>query len=114
MDVRITETGVLESITLIDPKSGCCWFADAIGGCDDLQYNDETEEYEMSQDAFDWWSDYAAKKEAADYAYYEALQNANNEERERIIDAVDYAQSQVNDIIDGPAAIMTALEEFNA
>ncbi len=112
MEIRIEETKSLETISLIDPKTNCCWIQDAIGNCDDLNWNEETEEYEMSQECFDWWKEYAEGKEDADNKYYELMQELDNDQQEKLRDMVDYATSQINGMEYEDSAIISALEEY--
>ncbi|MEN6565877.1 MAG: hypothetical protein ABFC57_06215 [Veillonellales bacterium] len=61
MDITIKETGEVKDLTIIDCKTGCEWTADLITASD--FWNDETEQYEMSHDDFDWWTEYISDTE---------------------------------------------------
>lgn len=70
MEIVIKETGAVETLLLIDSKTGCDWFNDLVGNHDG--YNDdpeygfaveldedglETGRFVTSQENFDWWKD---------------------------------------------------------
>lgn len=70
MEIRIKETGEIEDVYLIDPKTGICWVSDFMGSPDELEYNDESGIYEMSQADFDWWENVIkAYQHASDRAH---------------------------------------------
>ena len=58
MKIRIIETKELRELEAVNPETGCDNIGDIIGNVSDIRYNDETEEYEMNEAAFDWWSEY--------------------------------------------------------
>ncbi len=111
MEIRVTETGKIEIISLTDPKTNCCWIQDAIGNCDDLNWNEETEEYEMTQDCYEWWSSYATEYEEADYKYHTYRQSLSNLDQVKLDDLRSYCISQVNDMEMEPSAIYLAIQE---
>ena len=89
MEIRIVESGELLQITLVDPKTGCDWFRDCgVMDCDDIRYNVETEEYEATQEAFEWWSDYALQKQSADFAVKEVADSLGNDDRDTFLQEV--------------------------
>lgn len=68
MEIVIKETGAVETLLLIDSKTGCDWFNDLVGNHDG--YNDDPEygfaeekdedgldtgRFVTSQENFDWW-----------------------------------------------------------
>lgn len=70
MEIVIKETGAVETLLLIDSKTGCDWFNDLVGNHDgfgddpDGKFVKETDEdgldtgrYITSKDNFYWWED---------------------------------------------------------
>jgi hypothetical protein len=71
MLVRITDTGATESLSIIDPRSGCDYVIDYIGNAgafEDGQFSrsNEDDEMECDQDTFDWWQNQIARQQAVD------------------------------------------------
>ncbi len=71
MIVKIIETGAVKTLSITD-VNGIDWTNDLIGNATTLSYN-EDDQVIMSQDDFDWWTEYisnyeADQKEAADLA----------------------------------------------
>ena len=59
--VKIKETGKIQELELIDHKTGCSYVVDYIfnTGTEDFDnFDPDTETYECTQYAFDWWSEY--------------------------------------------------------
>jgi hypothetical protein len=56
MKIYNTTTGKVESLTIIDRKSGIEWTDDLIGNEGALNYNTDREMAEMSQEDYEWWS----------------------------------------------------------
>jgi hypothetical protein len=85
MLVRITETGATESLSIIDPRSGCDWVIDYIGNAgafEDGQFRRSKvdDEMECDQDTFDWWQNQIERQQAADYRIH-ALCDEHGSER---------------------------------
>lgn len=59
MEIRIKETNEVMELAIYD-KNGIEWTADLMGGFDELKYNTETEEYEMTKENYEWWQEYIA------------------------------------------------------
>lgn len=57
MKIRIIETNKVEELEIVD-NNGISWTEDLLGNHDATTYNTETEEYEMTQDDFEWWVEY--------------------------------------------------------
>lgn len=63
MDVKIKETGKIESLRIIDPGNGVNWVTDLIGNTgafNDGQFtwSEEDNAYIADQDTYDWWAGY--------------------------------------------------------
>jgi hypothetical protein len=74
MEIVIKETGAVETLLLIDSKTGCDWFNDLVGNHDGFgddpegKFVKETDEdgldtgrFVTSQENFDWWEDIVTK-----------------------------------------------------
>jgi len=89
VSIKITETGKIETLSLIDPKSGCDWISDMLGNHDALVFNDDgtgDASYIMTQSDYDWWSDLVERYQAADDRYHELLDDADD--RDALLDAM--------------------------
>lgn len=113
MKVRIKETGSLETLSIIDPASGCDYVADYIGNTgalSDGQFarSGDDDVFECDQDTYDWWSAVLDRQAAVD----ERVESLKQEHGwERVYKALDGVDSV--DFGDQPAAVMAALyEEF--
>lgn len=89
MDLRIKETGEFKTLVIRD-KNGIDFAHDLMHDDDQIKYNYETEEYETSQSAFDFWE--------AVIGYEEYLQSViaqikefycDNDDRYNIFDKMD-------------------------
>jgi len=115
MDVRINETGKIESLVITDRSSGVNWAADLVGNAgafDDGQfvYDDDAEIRTCDQATFDWWRDYIAATERADDRVEDlAAEFGRNKIRDVVASACDGAEFS-----DIPSATIAALDEFAA
>ncbi|NUZ10172.1 hypothetical protein HUZ36_05205 [Pseudoalteromonas sp. McH1-7] len=74
MEIIIKETSAIETLSIIDPATGCCYIQDFIGNEDGLgseshqfHYDDESGKYVCSQETFDWWSKVVNDNQALNY-----------------------------------------------
>ena len=111
--IRIKGTNEIKGLEIIDPESGMDWTLDCIGNCGDLEYNEDTEEYEMNQDCFDWWNEYLEAKQNSDNAIFEYRNNLDNDKIENFDADIEYAINQVNEMSDEPSAVMNVINEYN-
>ena len=92
MTIKIKETSEMEELSLIDPKSGTDWTGDLLGNHDaEMEYDDDTGTYTMTQENYDWWSDLINRYQAADDTCHELLSELDDEASEEL-------QLRVNDI----------------
>jgi len=56
MKFRIRDTGELRELEVI--TDGQEWTNDLMGNVGALEYNAETEEFELTQDDYEWWAEY--------------------------------------------------------
>lgn len=62
MEIRIKKTNELKDLSIVD-SNGIEWTGDLLGNNNAISYNNETEEYEMSEDDFEWWNEYITNYE---------------------------------------------------
>lgn len=108
MKIRIIETGEIKELTIIG-ANGCEWTQDLLGNNNAVTYNNESEQYEMSQDDFEWWEEYinnyiADEKEIKELA--EELGIDESEIYERINDFIS------NDLEDEHNINQNVIAEF--
>ena len=106
MEIKIIETGKIEQLGIVDPKSGCNWIKDLMGNhgaLPDLEEDAdgyETGYYLMSQDDFNWWRDLTDAYQAADDRYHNLLHNTLD--NEAAADLVQDAGEFYGDLEDYP------------
>ena len=114
---RIKETGKIETLTLIDANTGCCWLNDAMAGdtsitpfeCDE-SYEGPESDVDCNQETFDWWAEVIPIYEAADNRWHELKQKANGEFYDHMESAfLDIDGSEFNDY---PYTLNTFCEEW--
>jgi hypothetical protein len=108
---RIKETNELKRLSLVDPKTGCCWLADAMSSDNNVVYDLDADGYECSQDTFDWWEAFVADYQAADDSWYDLLDNADNDKREQMLGAYEDLDA---DLADYPEALIELCVQFTA
>ncbi|SMB89282.1 hypothetical protein SAMN05660772_02863 [Pasteurella testudinis DSM 23072] len=72
MEIIIRQTNKKESLTIIDPKTGCNYISDFIGNTGALNdgqftYDDDKNAWICDQDTFDWWEYVVAENQALNY-----------------------------------------------
>jgi hypothetical protein len=81
MEIKIKETGELETLEIIDPKYGVNWINDLMGNHGELpEYDDEEGIYLIDQESYDWWKDLTSRYQAADDRYYELKKEVDDTE----------------------------------
>ena len=93
MNIRIEETGTMETLSLTDPDSGISWINDLMGNYGALPDRDpESNVYVMSQEDFDWWADLTAEYQDADDRWFELRQSLTGDDRDqadRLMQSID-------------------------
>jgi hypothetical protein len=116
MNVKIKETGKVESLSIIDPKNGVNWINDFIGNYGALSdgqfsWNNEEDVFEADQATYDWWYNVIKAYINADEVYREYLESLEDEyDKDYVIRAVSDACNC--DLEDQPAAIIATIEDF--
>lgn len=93
MEIKIKETGKIEELNLVDPRSGVDWIGDLMGNHDATPETeidddgDETGYYLMSQEDFNWWEDLTERYQKADDRFYRLIKEVNDLQREELLQA---------------------------
>jgi hypothetical protein len=69
MKVKIKETGKIETLSVIDPQTGCCYVSDLIGNADgfsQFERDEASDTWLCDQETFDWWLNYIRATEKSD------------------------------------------------
>ena len=112
MNVQIIETGNRETLSIVDPKSGCDWIHDLMGNHGELpDYNDEIDAYEMSQEDYDWWADLTARYEKANHRMYSLRQDADDSDE---FSAAWEGYNTANDLEDLPGMMNQFCDQWEA
>ena len=106
MKLRIKETQEVKVLEIRD-KNGIEWTMDLLGNYDTLQFNDKTGEYEMSQEDYDWWSEYIKNHKADEQRVTELAEELGIREFE-IWDRINRAR--IDDLSDEHTVITNILE----
>lgn len=114
MEIIIKETGVTETLEIIDPTTGVNYIADFIGNTgalidDQFEYNDETDEWSCDQDTFDWWNRVIDENQKLNYRMQDLISEYG---QDAIYDAIAGAGDV--DLEDYAGSINQALDEFLA
>jgi len=114
MDVKIKETGKIESLGIIDRSSGVNWVTDLIGNTGALSdgqfaWSEEDNAYITDQDTYDWWAEYISDTEQTESDVTETAEKLGIDESviwERIHNDVG------NDYDDHRSSALRAIEEI--
>ena len=90
MKLYIKETGKIETLSIIDPKTGCDYIFDFVGntGAFDREFektDNENVDFAISQADYDWWAKVVADNQALDYRIAELVAEHGYD---RVMDAV--------------------------
>ena len=112
MNVQIIETGERETLSIIDPKSGCDWIQDMMGNCDELpEYDDDADAYMMRQSEYDWWSNLTYEYEKADHRMFDLRASLTPEQVEEF-DALWVDMNNSSDLEDVPAMMINLCDQW--
>ena len=114
MKLYIKETGKIETLSIIDPKTGCDYIFDFVGntGAFDREFektDNENADFAISQADYDWWAKVVADNQALDYRIADLVAKHGYD---RVMDAVMDASSDLED--DAAAANAALDEEFGS
>lgn len=110
MKFRIIETQELKDLTIINRDTKIEWTNDLIGNAEGLQFNNDTEEYELTEEASDWWDGYIQQYTKDDEEIAEFCEDNN-------IDEADFWERYSNeyntcDLNDDHSIKQMVLQEF--
>lgn len=108
MKIRIKESQELKNL-IITGTNGIEWTNDLLGNNDALHYNKDTEEYEISQDEFNWWEEYI-NNHNADREEITAIAAELNIDESEIYDKVN--QYITNDLGDEHGIKQNVIADF--
>ena len=105
MEIKIKETGEVEELNIIDPKSGLNWIGGMLDNADaiDWQKIEGEEVATMSQEDYEWWVDYVSSYQEAD----NKLNEYKRDDQQKILEAVGSPEFN-----DWPAAVMFAIDKI--
>ena len=90
MEIKIKETGAEVELSIIDPKSGVDWIGDLLGDHNAKPEEDEeTGEFCMSQEDYDWWSDLINRYQIADDRWFELYKTLPDDDSGFLVEAVE-------------------------
>lgn len=111
MKIIIKETSAIETLSIIDPKSGVDYIYDFVGNTGALidgqfDWDEDRDAYICDQATFDWWDTVVTANQALDYRIYDLVQDHGSE----AVCEVIHAASSV-DLEDHAAKVNQALDE---
>ena len=110
-----TDTAEIVTLSIIDPKSGCCWAADCIGNTSHGFNTVAPEGVSVDADYFgdsaqiEWWVEYLSKQESADNRLNAARQVCDNDQLAELDELIS---DVCGDIVDHPGQINAAIVEI--
>jgi len=102
MEIRVKETNKLEEINIFD-ANGSNWTGDLVGYDINITYNIDTEEYECTQETYDWWVDHIERRQAADDRWEQLLDTADSDKYDKMVE--DVANAFNCDMTDYPEVL---------
>lgn len=80
MQVKIKETGNVEELEIIDPKTGLDWAADMTGNDENFEYDEDEGVRVCDQETFDWWHDLIQRYQKADNRLHEIRESQDDDQ----------------------------------
>ena len=109
MELFIKETGAIETLAIIDPRTGCDYIFDFMGNTGaftrEFEKTDENADFAISQADYDWWAKVVADNQALENRIAELVAEHGYD---RVMDVVT---SNSSDLEDYAAAANAALDE---
>ena len=109
MKLFFKETGVIETLAIIDPRTGCDYIFDFMGNTGaftrEFEKTDENADFAISQADYDWWAKVVADNQALENRIAELVAEHGYD---RVMDVVT---SNSSDLEDYAAAANAALDE---
>ena len=110
MQIIIDDTSEIETLSIIDPKTGVDYIADFIGNTGALSdgqfcWDQDRNVYICDQDTFNWWSTVVTANQALDYRINDLEQEHGSDAVYQVIQAVGSV-----DFVDHAANVDQALD----
>jgi hypothetical protein len=77
MMIKILESGKIEELEAVS-SSGVEFTRDLLGNNDALHFNDDTDEFEMKEEDFDWWKEYIDNYNSDEIKKEEIIEELND------------------------------------
>lgn len=111
MKIIIKETSALETLSIIDPKSGVNYISDFIGNTGALidgqfEWDEDRDAYLCSQETFDWWDAVVTSNQSLNNRIQKLVQEHDPQTVYEVINA-----SRSVDLEDHAANVNHALDE---
>jgi len=111
MKIIIKETSVVETLSIIDPKSGVDYISDFIGNTGALidgqfEWDEDRDAYVCDQETFDWWDTVVTANQSLDDRIHELVKEHGSEAVYEVIHAAGSV-----DLEDHAANVNQALDE---
>ena len=107
MKLKIRETQEVKELEIRD-KNGIEWTKDLLGNYDALQFDCETEQYEMNKEDYEWWKEYIKNHEADEQEVMELAEELGIEE----CDIWERINQNLNFLGDEHTVVQNVLEEI--
>ncbi len=115
MKIKNTTTGKIESLSIIDPRTGLDWIQDFLGNNGaDMTYNEETEVNEMDGENLEWWKNIIEKYQANDDRIVEIESGLEWDDLEVFRNGLYDASSGNNDLEIHVEAVKEYLDEYES
>ena len=113
MNIQIRETKETKTLRLRDPRTGVDWIEDFIGnagGWEFFEYDEDSGNYLVDQDDFDWWNDIIDEYQKADNEEYAFIQSLTEES---YCEYLAHKESYMHcDFEDQPYMVTVAIRDF--
>ena len=111
MKIIIKETSAVETLSIIDPKSGVDYISDFIGNTGALndgqfEWDEDRDAYVCDQETFDWWDTVVTANQSLDDRIHELVEEHGSEAVYEVIRAAGSV-----DLEDHAANVNQALDE---
>ena len=109
MEIKIAETGKIETLELIDPNTKTNWIEDLMGNHNSLPAHNG-DYYVMAQADFDWWADLVERYQAADDRYNDLVGTLADDDKKALIEE---AHNINCDLENFPEALEAVCDRFD-
>lgn len=111
MKIKIIETGKIEELNIIDPKSGVNWINDLMGNHGALpEYDEDSDYYLMSLNDFEWWDNLIDAYQSADNRHHDLLSRLDEKSLNNFV--VEIEDNTAVDLEDLPRVIHFICDKY--